>query len=430
MKTGFRPWKILHLDLSHELKSLPANASLQGYYLVFWWQTLPLGKRQVFADELPLSAAGVINLAVQTILPTVSRYLSIYSKETAPRDASAALLSLTEPLATLFQAWKAKEVSPHLQEAVAETSVVLCTRDRPEQLATCLRSLQALVPAPKEVLVVDNAPSSAATRQLVQQQFPDAQYILESKPGLSTARNIGIQHSTGKFIAFTDDDVRVHPQWLLRLHRAFNCPNTLAVTGLIIPAILETEAQVIFELEQGCLSGDYQPQGFDQRFFETTRSHGVPVWKIGAGANMAFRRSAFDQLGLFDTRLGAGASGCSEDSEFWYRILAAGGECRYEPTAVVYHGHRQDLDRLNHQMHQYMRGHMTALMVQFANYRHWGNLYRLAFALPKHYVGLGLGFLIKNRSAKRQTYWAETSGCLAGIGYYFVHRKPVSHTDS
>ena len=58
------------------------------------------------------------------------------------------------------------------------------------------------------------------------------------------------------------------------------------------------------------------------------------MWKVGAGANMAFRRNVFDLVGLFDERLGAGAAGCSEDSEIWYRILANQLQIRYEPRAV------------------------------------------------------------------------------------------------
>jgi glycosyltransferase involved in cell wall biosynthesis len=402
----FKPWKILHIDLSLPLPALPKDDDFAGNYLVFWWQQIPLGKCQIWARELPLSAQQVALKLLPAIQGMVVSYLDENSEQ---------------PLATWAKALQAKEQSPQIRAAVAKTSVVVCTRDRPLQLAECLKSLQSLDSAPKEIIIVDNAPSDKATEQLVQ-QFPNIKYVLEPQPGLSFARNTGIQASSGDFIAFTDDDVRVHPQWLNRLQIAFADPQTLAVTGQVIPASLSTEAQVIFELGQGCLGAEYQPVVFDYQFFEATRGQGVPVWTVGAGANMAFRRNAFDQLGLFDTRLGAGRAGCSEDSEFWYRILAAQWKCRYEPTAVVYHEHRADLDRLNYQMHQYMRGHITALMVQFVNHRHWGNLYRIGFALPKHYLGLGLGAILKGRSVKHRTYWAEVTGCLAGISDYFTHR--------
>ena len=88
---------------------------------------------------------------------------------------------------------------------------------------------------------------------------------------------------------------------------------------------------------------------------------------------MAFRREAFERVGLFDERLGAGAAGCSEDSELWYRLLAEGHQCRYAPTAVVFHYHRTHWEELRHQTYSYMRGHVAALFFQFDRYRHWGN---------------------------------------------------------
>jgi len=97
----------------------------------------------------------------------------------------------------------------------------------------------------------------------------------------------------------------------------------------------------------------------------------LPVWRIGAGANMAFSRNVFSRIGLFDERLGAGASGCSEDSEFWYRMLAAGMAIAYQPRAVVWHSHRVDRDAFGSQMKQYMRGHVAALLVQFEKHRHF-----------------------------------------------------------
>jgi cellulose synthase/poly-beta-1,6-N-acetylglucosamine synthase-like glycosyltransferase len=89
--------------------------------------------------------------------------------------------------------------------------------------------------------------------------------------------------------------------------------------------------------------------------------------------------------GLFDERLGAGAAGCSEDSEFWYRMLAAGMSIIYEPRAVVWHSHRTDRQAFRSQMKQYMRGHVAALLVQYEKHRHVGNLRRLFLSVPLYY---------------------------------------------
>ena len=100
----------------------------------------------------------------------------------------------------------------------------------------------------------------------------------------------------------------------------------------------------------GGFSAGFVPLVFGQDFFTKTRPFGVPVWRIGAGASMAFRRAVFTAIGTFDERLGAGASGCSEDSELWYRLLAGGWECRYEPSAVVFHCHRSSWKALERQI--------------------------------------------------------------------------------
>src|SRR5688572_22573693 len=92
-------------------------------------------------------------------------------------------------------------------------SVVVCTRDRPEELSRCLDSLAAMDYRPHEVLVVDNAPATDATRRLVEGRGGVVRYALEPVPGLDHARNRAIACATGDVLAFTDDDVLVDPRW-------------------------------------------------------------------------------------------------------------------------------------------------------------------------------------------------------------------------
>jgi glycosyltransferase involved in cell wall biosynthesis len=425
----FAPWKVLHIDLSEGIPALPYQPNYQGLYAVFWWYGIPLGHQEIATTQLPMPATQLASIALQTITPAVGdRLLERGFKAPLPVDSENpsrdmppdfhALMALERPLTRLSERWS----QPGTGSAKESVSVVICTRNRPEQLAQCLRSLQQLSPPPLEVLVIDNAPSSDATYQLVA-QMPGIQYVLEPRPGLSVARNTGIRQSKGDIIAFTDDDVTVHPDWIARLQQSFQHPKVMAVTGLVLPGELETEAQLIFEKGFGGFSQGYRAKTFDTQFFEEMNSRGVPVWRIGAGANMAFQRKAFELVGDFDERLGAGASGCSEDSEFWYRLLAEGWLCRYEPTAVVYHYHRGDLESLRQQAYQYMRGHVAALLVQFARYKHWGNLRRLLVALPRYYGGLFLGGFTKGFKLRYSTLLAETSGCFAGVKFYLENKS-------
>ncbi|UHD17141.1 glycosyltransferase family 2 protein [Thiocapsa bogorovii] len=216
-----------------------------------------------------------------------------------------------------------------------DLSVIVCTRDRPGPLRTCLNALSAQKAPPGEILVVDN--SSDRTAASVCLDFPRVRYLHESSSGLSRARNCGVAAATRPLVAFTDDDVEVHERWSGEIVRAFEESDVESVTGLVISATLDTEAQRVFQMEMGGFGANCLPTRFGRIFFEETRHRGTQVWHVGAGANMAFRRALFERIGGFDERLGAGAAGCSEDSEIWYRILATGGECFYEPRALVFH---------------------------------------------------------------------------------------------
>jgi SAM-dependent methyltransferase/GT2 family glycosyltransferase len=245
--------------------------------------------------------------------------------------------------------------------------------------------------------------------------------------GLSRARNSGVLRSSGEIVAFTDDDVLVHPRWLLGIWRAFSQDTVFGVAGLVLPAELETESQIRFEADFGGFNRGYRPITFDSYFFNSMLDRGVPVWRIGAGANMAFRRNVFTQIGLFDERLGAGASGCSEDSEFWYRMLAAGMSIAYEPRAVVWHSHRVDRDAFRGQMKQYMRGHVAALLVQFEKHRHFGNIRRLFTTIPYAYYRRLKRMRFKDDWS---SFFGELLGCASGFITYFRQSLPSAFTSS
>src|SRR5206468_1223465 len=131
------------------------------------------------------------------------------------------------------------------------------------------------------ILVVDNGSQGDETRQAATAAGVD--YVREDRLGLDIARNTGAIRATGDIIAYTDDDVELHPRWLERLVGAFDQEHVWAVTGLVLPAELETEAQYIFEREWGFGRG-FARKDHGPAFYETTRRRGCPVWEIGAGA--------------------------------------------------------------------------------------------------------------------------------------------------
>jgi glycosyltransferase involved in cell wall biosynthesis len=210
-------------------------------------------------------------------------------------------------------------------------SVVVCTRDRPDDLRRCLESLTALAYPQTEVLVVDNASRGDETRLAAEEH--SVRCVREDKPGLDFARNRGIAESHGSFVAFADDDVIVDPGWVDQLLLGFEDESIMCVTGLTMPAELASEAQMAFE-RYG--DGGFR-KGYERRVFDRLNLSPAAAGKVGAGANMAFRREAFDVVGGFDEALDCGTPAkAAGDLDMFYRILAAGYSIRYQPGALVY----------------------------------------------------------------------------------------------
>lgn len=307
----------------------------------------------------------------------------------------------------------------------ADVSVVICTRDRPVPLAACLAALARQTVRPREVIVVDNASVSDDTRLAA--LAANVSYVREDRPGLDYARNAGALAASGDIVAYTDDDVVLHPRWIERIAATFAADDAslAAVTGLVLPAELDTEAQRQFEFHWGFGQG-YQSLEFGPEFFERDLTTGCPTWQIGAGASMSFRRAALLEVGLFDERLDVGQSGCSGDSEAWHRILAAGYRCRYEPGIVAFHYHRREMADLRKQIFAYMRGHSSSVLVQFRNTGGRGNLKRVLWHLPRDYYWRWRDRVRNGVTAENLTLGEEVRGFLSGIWFFVRHpRSPV-----
>ncbi|MBS1660663.1 MAG: glycosyltransferase [Bacteroidetes bacterium] len=374
----FKPYTILHLQEDEfRDKELPPG----NYYLVFWRETTPLGHYWLEGGIEPVRLKNHEKAIEELIEESVSHFIT-YSNKIPQRAGEGYGLS-----------------------------IIICTRNRPEDLDRCIRALMGSVDKDFELIVVDNASDDDRTEKVVA-GYPGVKYVREERPGLDIARNTGIRGASRELVAYTDDDVIVSPEWTREIKAAFVEPMVMAVTGLVIPQRLDSEAQYIFERDWSFNKG-YRPKLFDHRWFLSHAGYGAPAWEIGAGANMAFRRDVFRLVGGFDERLDVGASGCSGDSEMWYRILAEGWNCLYLPNVVVYHLHRSTIAGLMRQLFYYMRGHVSALLVQYERYAYPGDKRRIYRGLPQYYF----------KRLTKKTVLTEIRGCISGWRYYHSVKK-------
>jgi GT2 family glycosyltransferase len=393
-----------------------------GYYCVFWWKDIALGHLFIECNSKH-DVNEMLQKIIKAIEPGVDSYISKHKD--VQGNYKDAFLKRNVPVFTSIMDEIFSSYLFVIFPDKVPVSVIICTRNRSIDLQRCLHSLKAQKSLPAEIIVVDNAPVDDSTRRIVE-QFNNTVYILEERPGLSIARNTGIKKATSTIIAWIDDDVIVHPDWLYRVWEVFSNPNTVAMAGLVIASALETESQQIFEKHWSFNRG-YEDKLFNKKYIENHLKKGPPVWEIGAGANMAFRRSIFDEVGYFDERLGAGASGCSEDSELWYRILVKEFTIHYNPRAIVNHEHRKELSALHKQIFSYMRGFAAAALFQQTQNQKAGYRTHLYRSLPKHYMRL-----LKNGfpmySFRYRTLLSELRGLVAGVAFYNMKKDKPSQT--
>ena len=310
-------------------------------------------------------------------------------------------------------------------------SVVIPTRERPELLARCLDSVLACdYPADRvEVLVVDNAPAGAGTRELVERVRGGDErvsYLLAPRPGSGSARNDGADRARGEIVAFVDDDVLVDRHWLVELVAGFRAaPDVSCVTGLVVAAELDTWAQQLFE-EYGGFGEGFEGAVLDLGSHRPEN----PLFPfnpgiLGSGNNVAFRRAALLELGGYDPYLGNGTPArAGEDWELFLRLFRRGHTAVYHPSAIVHHRHRRAFEELRAQIRDYGVG-MGAGLTRTVLREPAAGL-ELARRLPRaaHYVLSSRSSKNRNWSGSypRELRRAELAGLALGPARYLRSR--------
>jgi glycosyltransferase involved in cell wall biosynthesis len=214
--------------------------------------------------------------------------------------------------------------------------VVVPTYNRSQLLRRALTSLlTAPIPAGLSVviLVVDNNSTDDTAR--VVREFPcppdrSVVYIREPKQGLSHARNAGINAGSGGLIGFIDDDEEIGQYWYEVVAREFSDASVDFIGG---PYLGNWAAP----------PPAWLPPGYNSVIGVTPlkpRGHfGSGLSGMLMGGNAVVRRTVFDRIGTYSTRLGRSGKGLlsEEDAEFYRRLDVASIPGIYVPDLIIHH---------------------------------------------------------------------------------------------
>jgi glycosyltransferase involved in cell wall biosynthesis len=221
-----------------------------------------------------------------------------------------------------------------------DISVVVCTYNRARLLADTIQALGVQdTPANLnwELILVDNN-STDKTAELISELSANfavpLRYVFEPQQGKSFALNTGINQSHGEIIAFTDDDVIPEKNWLSSVWQVMTHRGVDGIGGRILPKWEGAVPQWLRNKRHlwGYLA---MMDSEEARELALPLVNGAKIW----GANMATKRSLFDEIGLFNANRGNVGHKLyrGEETEIVTRALELGKTLVYDPAPVVYH---------------------------------------------------------------------------------------------
>ena len=211
-------------------------------------------------------------------------------------------------------------------KAIEEISVIIPTYNRCDLLKRAINSVIKQTITPKEIIIVDNG-STDQTYQMVSSLFPEINYFIEKKRGVSAARNKGILESKSKWIAFLDSDDAWKPTKLEK-QMEFSIFNQDKYRIIHTDETWYRNKKILNQLKKHKKSGG--------NIFKNS----LQLCCISP-SSVVLKKQIFDDYGLFDENLEV-----CEDYDMWIRITSK-EEVGFldSPLVLKYGGHSDQLSK-------------------------------------------------------------------------------------
>jgi glycosyltransferase involved in cell wall biosynthesis len=219
-------------------------------------------------------------------------------------------------------------------------SLIMATCGRTIKLHRFFSSLESSSYVDCECIVVDQNPDDRLVAVLAQWKDRVSIKHVRSTPGLSRARNVGLQHASGEILGFPDDDCWYSPKLLERTADFFerNPEHSILSAGV--------------RDETGALSGN--------RWLRSScKLSTTNLFRTSVGIALFVRRNRATESMRFDDSLGVGSGtpfASGEDTDYVFRLLEAGLRGRFDRSLTVYHARHDMLSGGSDRLRAYSYG--------------------------------------------------------------------------
>lgn len=228
-------------------------------------------------------------------------------------------------------------------------TVAVCTRNRPNKLVRCVKSILSNTYKSFELIVVDSSSSVATKNAINNIKDGRVKYFFRSDIGVAKSRNYAVRKSLGEIVIFTDDDCIVKTNWIEKILKDFNrYKDVYGIFGAVRPYHSQRHVGI------KCVSCTY---------FKKFRIISKPLKKkiSVTGNSMSFKKSIFNKIGFFKEWLGVGSIGCgTEEEEFLFRMMIKGYNFIIDPEIKIYHDHWLMEDKYRSLLRKYFCGIFAA----------------------------------------------------------------------